>query len=28
SLVYQRAKGAEDKRPFGSHERVYEAGYS
>ena len=28
SLVYQRAKGAEDKRPFGSHENVYEAGYS
>jgi len=28
SLVYQRAKGAEDKRPFGSHEKVYEAGYS
>ncbi len=28
SLVYQRAKGDEDKRPFGSHERAYEAGYS
>jgi len=28
SLVYQRAKGAEDKRPFGTHEMVYEAGYS
>ena len=28
SLVYQRAKGAEDKRPFGSHEKFYEAGYS
>ncbi|SFR99830.1 FMN-binding glutamate synthase family protein [Yoonia litorea] len=28
SLVYQRSKGAEDKRPFGSHEKVYEAGYS
>ncbi|MDX8351662.1 FMN-binding glutamate synthase family protein [Cognatiyoonia sp. IB215182] len=28
SLVYQRAKGAEDKRPFGSHEMIYEAGYS
>ncbi|WP_373635822.1 FMN-binding glutamate synthase family protein [Yoonia sp. SS1-5] len=28
SLVYQRAKGDEDKRPFGSHERVYEAGYT
>ena len=28
ALVYQRAKGAEDKRPFGTQERVYEAGYS
>lgn len=28
SLVYQRAKGVEDKRPFGTHEKVYEAGYS
>ena len=28
SLVYQRAKGAEDKRPFGTQERVYDAGYS
>ncbi|MEJ6397355.1 FMN-binding glutamate synthase family protein [Yoonia sp. 208BN28-4] len=28
SLVYQRAKGDEDKRPFGTRERVYEAGYS
>ena len=28
SLVYQRSKGAEDKRPFGTQERVYEAGYS
>ncbi|MEM1075827.1 MAG: FMN-binding glutamate synthase family protein [Pseudomonadota bacterium] len=28
SLVYQRAKGAEDKRPFGTRERVYDAGYS
>lgn len=28
SLVYQRAKGAEDKRPFGSHEKIYDAGYS
>ena len=28
SLVYQRAKGAEDKRPFGTQEAVYEAGYS
>lgn len=27
SLVYQRAKGQEDKRPFGTKERVYEAGY-
>ncbi len=28
SLVYQRSKGAEDKRPFGTQEKVYEAGYS
>ena len=28
SLVYQRAKGEEDKRPFGSHENAYAAGYS
>ena len=28
SLVYQRAKGVEDKRPFGTREDVYEAGYS
>ncbi|TMV83332.1 FMN-binding glutamate synthase family protein, partial [Thioclava sp. BHET1] len=28
SLVYQRAKGVEDKRPFGTTERVYEPGYS
>lgn len=28
SLVYQRAKGAEDKKPFGTSERVYESGYS
>ncbi|MBA86316.1 FMN-binding glutamate synthase family protein [Thalassobius sp. S69A] len=28
SLVYQRAKGVEDKKPFGTHERVYDAGYS
>lgn len=28
SLVYQRAKGEEDKRPFGTTEKVYEAGYS
>ena len=27
SLVYQRAKGVEDKRPFGSRQRVYDAGY-
>ncbi|UWR15335.1 FMN-binding glutamate synthase family protein [Sulfitobacter sp. M368] len=28
SLVYQRAKGQEDARPFGTRKRVYEAGYS
>ena len=28
SLVYQRAKGVEDKRPFGTQERVYDAGYA
>ena len=28
SLVYQRAKGAEDKRPFGTQEKVYDACYS
>ncbi len=28
SLVYQRAKGVEDKRPFGTRQRVYDAGYS
>jgi glutamate synthase domain-containing protein 2 len=28
SLVYQRAKGQEDARPFGTKKRVYEAGYS
>lgn len=28
SLVYQRAKGAEDKRPFGTRARVYDAGYA
>ncbi len=28
SLVYQRAKGAEDKRPFGTQEAVYDAGYA
>lgn len=27
SLVYQRAKGVEDKRPFGTTRRVYDAGY-
>lgn len=28
SLVYQRAKGEEDKRPFGSRMRAYDSGYS
>ncbi|MBD3624415.1 MAG: FMN-binding glutamate synthase family protein [Rhodobacteraceae bacterium] len=28
SLVYQRAKGVEDKRPFGTSARVYDAGYA
>lgn len=28
SLVYQRAKGAEDKKPFGTSERVYDSGYA
>ena len=28
SLVYQRAKGQEDKRPFGTRKRVYDAGYA
>ena len=28
SLVYQRAKGVEDKRPFGTTERIYDAGYA
>ena len=28
SIVYQRAKGDEDKRPFGTRERVYDAGYA
>ncbi len=28
SLVYQRAKGVEDKKPFGTSERVYDAGYA
>jgi glutamate synthase domain-containing protein 2 len=27
SLIYQRAKGVEDKRPFGSRRRVYDDGY-
>lgn len=27
SIVYQRAKGVEDKRPFGTRKRVYDAGY-
>jgi glutamate synthase domain-containing protein 2 len=27
SLVYQRAKGVEDKRPFGTRERVYDSGF-
>ena len=27
SLVYQRAKSVEDKRPFGTRARVYDAGY-
>jgi len=27
SLIYQRAKGVEDKRPFGTRLRVYDAGY-
>ena len=27
SLIYQRAKGAEDKRPFGTRQRVYDSGY-
>ncbi len=28
SLVYQRSKGQEDARPFGTKKRVYEGGYS
>lgn len=28
SLVYQRAKDVEDKRPFGTQQRVYDAGYA
>ncbi len=27
SLVYQRSKGVEDKRPFGTRQRVYDSGY-
>ena len=27
SLIYQRAKGVEDKRPFGTRRRVYGSGY-
>jgi glutamate synthase domain-containing protein 2 len=27
SIIYQRAKGVEDKRPFGTRERVYDSGY-
>ncbi len=27
SIVYQRAKGVEDKRPFGTRRRVYDSGY-
>ncbi|MGJ8584383.1 MAG: FMN-binding glutamate synthase family protein [Marinosulfonomonas sp.] len=27
SLVYQRAKGVEDKRPFGTRQRVYDVGF-
>lgn len=28
SIVYQRAKDVEDKRPFGTREHVYDAGYA
>ncbi|MHA3978519.1 FMN-binding glutamate synthase family protein [Halovulum sp. GXIMD14794] len=28
SLVYKRAKGVEDKHPFGTSERVYDSGYA
>ncbi len=28
SIVYQRAKGVEDKRPFGSRKEVYQTGYA
>lgn len=27
TIIYQRAKGVEDKRPFGTRERVYDSGY-
>ena len=27
AIVYQRAKGVEDKRPFGTRKRVYDSGY-
>jgi glutamate synthase domain-containing protein 2 len=27
SIIYQRAKGVEDKRPFGTRMRVYDSGY-
>ncbi|CUH68375.1 Glutamate synthase [NADPH] large chain [Thalassovita gelatinovora] len=27
SLIYQRAKGIEDKRPFGTKQRVYDSGF-
>lgn len=27
SIVYQRAKGVEEKRPFGTRQRVYDSGY-
>ena len=27
SIAYQRAKGVEDKRPFGTRQRVYDSGY-
>lgn len=28
SLVYRRAKGVEDKRPFGTRQHIYQSGYS
>ncbi|MGH1355774.1 MAG: FMN-binding glutamate synthase family protein [Thalassovita sp.] len=27
SIIYQRAKGVEDKRPFGTRQRVYDSGF-